>query len=135
MGMLKRLKDLLSPPQPSVTDAAFEIPCGLTPPEWEDLKALTDARGWDAYLKALDSAAIFSAEALIGASKDESLHFYRGVITGLREAGVLIAKLQKSEAAYLDEQRRKLPTGRAGRTHATFGSAAWRARGAKGSQV
>ena len=133
MGMLKRLRDILSPPPAAQTDAAFEIPCGLTPPEWEDLKALTEARGWDSYLKALDSAAIFSAEALIGASKDENLHYLRGFIQGLREAGVLIAKLQTSEAAYLDEQRRNLPVARAGRTHATFGSAAWRARSAKGA--
>ena len=131
--MLKRLKDLLAPPPAALTDAAFEIPCGLTPPEWEDLKALRDARGWDAYLKVLDNAAILHAEALIGASSDTNMHYYRGMVMGLREAGVIIAKLTNSEAAHLDEQRRKLPTGRAGRTHATFGSAAWRARSAKGA--
>ena len=131
--MLKRLRDLLSPPQPSLTDAEFAIPCGLTPPEWEDLKALRDARGWDAYLKVLDEAARLYCEALIGASSDTNLHYHRGMVMGLREAGVIIAKLTNSEAAHLDEQRRKLPAARAGRTHATFGSAAWRARGAKGA--
>lgn len=126
MNLFRRLGDLLKPPQPSQTEAAWEIPLGLTAEEWADLKALRGDRGYDAWLKSLDALCIFAGETLLGSGTNEALHFQRGVVTGIRKAAILVDELKKSEDAFLDEQRkRSRPRERAGRVAALFGSPGW----------
>ena len=127
MNVFKRIHEILRPPKLAVTPSEWQIPLDLSPSEWDTLKDLRTSEAFEIYQKALDSASIFSAEALLNASEDNNLHYYRGFVQGLRKAGTLLHELKASEDAYLNEQRKHLPRDNsAARSVATFGSPAWR---------
>ena len=130
MSIFRRLIDFVNPPKSIATVDGFEIPFGLDTREWEALKAWREAPEWETWLKMLDTAASLNAEALLSASGDESLHFHRGVIVGLRRAAFLVDELKQSEAIFLKdkETRASRHTERPGRTSALYGSPAWSKR-------
>ena len=127
MSIFKRISEILRPAPLAQTAAAWQIPLDLTPGEWDALKDLRTSDEFAIFQKALDNSSIFVGEALLSASTDENLHYYRGFLQGLRKAGTLLDELSQSEAAYLNEQRKHLPRDNsAARRVATFGSPAWR---------
>ena len=126
MRLFARLRDILSPPKPSQTEKGYQIPFGLTPPEWAALKSLKARPEWEIYLKALDECCIIHYENLLISAKDEPLHFYRGKVQGLRKAGTIVDEAVLNEAQWKHEQsQRNRPTERTGRSLALFGSPAW----------
>src|SRR5688572_23621461 len=106
VNAFKRISEILRPTKAAETPAAWEIPLGLTPSEWDALKDLRASEAWEIYIRALDEAVKFSGEALLSASSNENLHFYRGMIQGMRKAGVILDELKASEDAHLNEQRK-----------------------------
>ena len=127
MNVFKRISEILRPEKLAETPSAWQIPLGLSPTEWDTLKDLRASDEFAIFQKALDESVKFTGEALLGASTNESLHFYRGLIHGLRKAGTLLDELKQSEDAYLNEQRKHLPRDdSSARRVATFGSPAWR---------
>lgn len=128
MRLFRRLAEILSPPKASQTEAGYVIPFGLTPPEWEALKTLRERPEWPIFLQALDFVAILSAEQLLVAAKDESLHFHRGMALGLRKAGTLLdeALVDEKNWKHEQQQRTRIASDPAGRSVALFGSPGWR---------
>jgi len=127
VNFFRRISEILLPARNATTPAAWEIPLGLSPSEWDVLKDLRTSAEWEIFVKALDESAKFTGEALLGASTNESLHFYRGMVQGLRKAGTLLDELKASEDAHLNEQRKHLPRDTSSaRAVATYGSPAWR---------
>lgn len=124
------LASLLWRRPPAETEASWKIPCDLTEGEWKALKTLRGDAAWEIWLKALDFSVKFHGEALLSASTDESLHFHRGVIHGVRQAALLVDRLKQEEDAFLDARTRHAAerTGRAGRTTTLFGSPGWAKR-------
>ena len=126
MRLFARLRDILSPPKPTQTEKGYQIPFGFTPPEWEAFKALSDRPEWPLFLRALDEVAILTGEQMLISASDASLHFHRGMVTGVRKAGTIIAEAVLNEAQWKHEQsQRNRVTERSGRSLALFGSPAW----------
>lgn len=127
MTLLTRISDLLAPPTPSATPERVAIPFGLTNEEWTLLRELETSRAWPVYLKALDESAKLHAETLIRTSKDEAIHFLRGRISGLREAGSLIRRERLKEEHTIHERDKRERT-RTRDDSVLFGSAGWRSK-------
>lgn len=125
--LFRRLADIISPPKPIVSEAGFVVPFGLTPSEWSSLKDLSTRPEWPIFLATLDFCVIVSAEQLLAAPKDESIHFHRGMVAGLRKAGTIIHEAIANENAWKNEQhQRSRVIDSSGRNVALFGSPAWR---------
>lgn len=125
MSIFKSLLDVLKPLPPAQTEQEFTIPLGLTGEEWKALKYLRGDDGWETFLKALDNRAKLYGENLLSASADVNVHFIRGLISGIREAGILIDTLKREEEAFLDARKRSKPAQRTGHTSALYGSPGW----------
>jgi hypothetical protein len=129
MSIFRRLRDIFAPPPPTSREDGFLLPAGISASEWSAIKDLMEEPGWDAYLKLLDDAANFSAEAILAASQDESLHFHRGIVVGIRKAASLPREAVASETRWKDDQlaaERRRNTDSGGRAVALFGSPAWK---------
>ena len=117
--LFRRRKD------PSKTPDDFSIPFGLTPAEFRAIKDLRGSEGLAAWRKALDQVVKLSGEQLLQASKDESLHFHRGVIMGIRKSLTLVDEISRAEETFLDDKRRReqsTESRRAKRGSTTFGT-------------
>ena len=126
MTIFRRLIDFIRPAQPITTIEGFDLPFGLDTREWEALKAWREAPEWETWLKTIYCATKLHSEALLSASGDESLHFHRGFIVGLRKAAFLVDEATQAEKIYLkDKETRERRTERPGRTSALYGSPAW----------
>jgi hypothetical protein len=134
-GVFKRLRDFFDPPKPALTERGYAIPFELTPPEWEALKGLMERPEWAVYLRALDFCANLSAETILSATTDESLHFHRGIVVGIRKAAFLPVEARNNETSWVNEQlaaeRRRRPERE--RSVALFGSPAWSKRSEPGA--
>lgn len=110
----------------STTPEAFEIPLGLSPRDLQALKDFRDSEEFEVFLRALDEVVKFHAEALLGASTNESLHYHRGMVMGIRKAASLVDEIRQTEEAFLADKRRrtKLAEPR-GRSSVFFGSPGW----------
>ena len=127
--MIARLRDLLRPSTPSKTpDGKAFVPFGLTSSEWVRAQELLRLDGWDTYLKALDESAKLHAETLFRTSNVEQIHFLRGRIAGLREAGMLIQRAKAHEEHQKNESERS-ERARPERSRASlYGTPGWRAQ-------
>lgn len=136
MNIFRRLKDVLSPPQSIETEKGFVIPFGFTPNEWVDFKELVSRPEWDLYLRALDTLTIFSAEAILAASQDESLHYHRGVVVGLRKAATLPREAVATETLWNEEKNRVSADKRRNSDSrlALYGSPAWKQSSESGAR-
>lgn len=129
MRLFKRLAEIISPVAPQETVAGFQIPFDLSPPQWDRLKALREHPDWPLFLRALDETTIFAGEAMVSGAKDESLHFYRGMVLGLRKAGTLLDEAVQHEQQWKNDAAQRTRRREPGdRNFALFGSPGWNKR-------
>lgn len=134
MRVFKRLWAALHPARPTLTERGYAIPFELSPPEWEALKGLVERPEWPIYLKALDFCVNLSAETILSAATNESLHYHRGIVMGIRKAALLPIEARNNETSWVNEQlaaERRRPERE--RTVALFGSPAWSKRSESGA--
>lgn len=111
----------------------FVLPYDLKPEEFSRLRTLRGSEEWVPFVRVLDEVVKLNGEILLNAKGDESLHFYRGLIHGIRKAATLIDEITAAQTLH-EEQERKRKDARnttSSRTHAasTFGSSSWTPRG------
>jgi hypothetical protein len=125
------LKNLLrAPAPPSQTKEGFTLPFNMTEGTLRRLQILVNTDEWDSFIEVLDELVKFNAEALLGAQRTDDVHFYRGVISGIRKAATITHEISLGEQALASDKRRREdartdPNSRH-RLSALFGSPAWR---------
>lgn len=88
MGLFRKLADLVSgsPAQQS-----------LLPSELSAVKRLRSSEDWPSFVKLLDEAIATNAEALLASRDAYTDTYYKGVVAGLRKAGLLVDELLAKE--------------------------------------
>lgn len=111
----------------------FVLPYDLKPEEFSQLRTLRHAEEWASFQRVLDEVVKLNGEILLVGKGDESLHFYRGLIHGIRKAATLIDEIIAAQTLHESEERKRKDAGnpRSNRTNAlnTFGTSNWVARG------
>lgn len=116
---------------PSTKENSFPIPYDLSPSDYEALLRLEGFPEFETFLKALDVAVKFNGEALLASSTDVSVHYYRGVVIGMRKAASLVAEIRINEERFLADKRTREHSAERrsrGRDAAFFGTPAWNPR-------
>lgn len=105
-------------------------PFDLTDGEIAHLQSLRTHDGWPILLKVLDYDVNLKADALLAPSlSSEHVHFFRGQISGLRRAALLVDEILTKEAEIARHEQRKRAAAEpsdSARRAATFGTPAWR---------
>lgn len=120
--MLRKIRDIFRPPQPS------GHPFGLTAPQVEALKRLSLEDDYHVWQDALDACVKLTSEQLLAAGDAFHLAKLQGTLLGLRRAGTLVDEVLQHEAHASAERSRinsKPAVNDAARRLATFGTPAW----------
>ena len=110
----------------------FILPYGLKPEEWNALRSFRNEEGFELFLRTLDEVVKLNGELLLTASKDESLHFYRGITAGIRKAAFLIDEIVAAQTLHEEQERKRKDartTSDRTRKLAAFGTSSWSPRG------
>ncbi len=110
----------------------FTLPYNLKPSEWNALRTFRNDESFDLFLRTLDEVVKLNGELLLNASKDESLHFYRGVTAGIRKAAFLIDEISAAQTLHEEQERKRKDariTSDRTRNLSTFGTSEWSPRG------
>jgi len=121
------IKELISRRKPSPPEV-FNLPYNLKKETWNSLRVLRSDPAFDSFVETLDEVVKLNTEILLTTNTDENLHFYRGIIQGMRKAATLIDEIQAAQKLHEDqEQKRKdaRTTSARARTVATFGTPGW----------
>ena len=113
---------------PQVTEK-FILPYNLKPSAWSELRTFHSSDAHTHFVRLLDEVVKLQGELLLGAKGDENLHYYRGMIRGLRQAATLIDEIYAAETLHTEQDRKRKDahgTSERSRTNATFGTPAWR---------
>jgi len=101
VSIFRSLKDFLKPRPPAGK------PYGLTTDKIERLKALRSNSNWSVYAELLDTITTMYAEAILISGKHSDQDLNRGIVLGIRKAGLVIDELMRAEKeqANLDGRR------------------------------
>ena len=111
----------------------FVLPYELKPEEFARLRILHSYEEWDVYEGVLDEVVKLNGEILLNAKGDESLHFYRGLIHGIRKPATLIDEIIAAQTLHEEQERKSKDAGNSdsprNRTFSTYGTSNWTPRG------
>ena len=110
----------------------FTLPYGLKPDEWNALRSFRNEEPFNLFLRTLDEVVKLNGELLLSSSKDENLHFYRGITAGIRKAAFLIDEISAAQTLHEEQERKRKDartTSDRTRDLATFGTPNWHPRG------
>ena len=103
MGLVRSIAELLRPAKQVETDP----PLGLTEGELGILRDLGATEEWRVFQKAVDAQTNLYGEAMLHAGTTDNVHFMRGVVLGLRQAGMLIEQLLIADKERTENERRR----------------------------
>jgi len=130
MAIFRTFKDFLRPRPPTGK------PYNLTLDKIERLKALRTNPSWVVYSELLDTITTMYAEAILTAEKRHEQDLNRGIVLGIRKAGLIIDELIKAEKEQANLNARRESghaDNRLRQRLSTFGSSLYRRDGIKGS--
>lgn len=70
----------------------------LTQEEINALRELASSANWHIFCQVLDKQVLLYNEAMLAESRPEMLQYYRGMITGLRQGPIVVAKIIQQES-------------------------------------
>lgn len=120
-------------PEPGQVARAYLERLGITRQQALAMRDLKDEPGWTALLTALDNLISLRGEEMLRIDDSNTLHFYRGRLTGLRDVPALVDEiLNNLEKAEETDARTKQRDHLADDPEhvATYGTPAWAEPGA-----
>lgn len=97
MSIFKRIREIVRPSAPALTETEFPLPYGLKASEWARLKTLPTEEAFKIYTGVLDELTKLKGESILQSSSTETLHYLRGFVAGLRKAGLVVNEIEIAE--------------------------------------